>query len=51
MDVCAKTERLHVVNNLDDEMVAKVLSVYKVTEPKMRRKGQGHLYWHLYCQT
>lgn len=40
MEFCdyAKTEWLHLVSNLNDEMVAEILSLYKVTEPKMREK-------------
>lgn len=34
----AKTEWLHLVSNLNDEMVAEILSLYKVTEPKMRKR-------------
>ena len=46
----AKTEWLHLVSNLNDEMVAEILSLYKVTEPKMRREeeSQKHSHWYSY---
>ena len=55
LDFCdyAKTEWLCLVNNLNEDMVAKVLSLYRVTEPKIRREeeSQKHSYWYFYCQT
>ena len=55
LDFCdyAKTEWLCLVSNLNDEMVAEILSLYKVTEPKMTREeeSQKHSHWYFYCQT